>query len=118
MFGFVEEPIRSKTNLNSWKYLKDGTDLYYLSRAVARHETAGCRLGYGKTHNNCHGILSNGKPILFETEADSHKYFYGLWKNYYKEFPDDRLARRYSGNDRSEAWLKNVTFYYNKYKNS
>jgi len=90
-------------------------NLEKLSAAVAAAETGGCRFGYGATHNNCHGIKNfyTGEMIKFPDKKKSHAAFKKLWARKYKKFPNLRLAKIYTGNDRAKTWLKNVTNYYN-----
>lgn len=88
-------------------------DLDKLSMAVAMTETHNCRDTKGAALvNNCHGFKKNGKFIKFSSPAESHAYFKQLWAKSYKIFPTYRLAQIYSGNDRPNTWLKNVTYYY------
>lgn len=87
-----------------------------LSVAVAMQETHNCKDTRGAALlNNCHGFRKNGKFMSFSTQAESHEYFKQLWvRSYGGGFPTYRLAQIYSGNDRPDNWLKNVTYYYNK----
>ena len=49
----------------------------------------------------------------YKTKADSYADFKRIWGAYYKTFPNLALAKKYSGNDRAQIWLNNVTkFYY------
>lgn len=95
------------------EYLEDGTDLNKLAYAVARHETANCTKGSGK-YNNCHGIIRNGGFVRYSTKEESYKDFKQLWKKWYKKFPDYELAHRYSGGDRTNEWIYNVTKFYHE----
>ena len=99
-------------------FLPDGTHLPTLAYAIAWQETHDCRLGYGASHNNCMGIMwwPDGvrTPVKYNSKEDSYNAFYELWKRKYKKFPDIHLAKKWSGSDRSEAWLKNVYYTYNK----
>ncbi|MFA5828906.1 MAG: hypothetical protein WC843_00200 [Candidatus Gracilibacteria bacterium] len=84
-----------------------------LSVAVAMQETHNCKDKTGSALlNNCHGFKKNGKFMKFNNQAESHAYFKQLWAKSYKTFPNLRLAQIYSGNDRAQTWLKNVTYYY------
>lgn len=93
-----------------------GPDMDALSTAVAMHETANCTKGYGATHNNCHGLMywPNGKrtAISFKSKDASHRHFKDVWARLYGDVPNRAMAKRYSGNDRSEAWYRNVTAFY------
>lgn len=93
-------------------------DLDKLAKAVARHETASCTKGAGKTHNNCFGIMQWNKKgqrsfKRYAAREDSFKDFKRIWAAYYGRFPDLKLAKKFSGNDRPQQWLSNVTTFYN-----
>ena len=91
---------------------------------MARHETASCTKGYGVTHRNCFGIKKGNtypcqtkkgsKMCNFSSHEESFKAFKIIWaKVYGGKFPNLALAKKYSGNDRAQIWLNNVTkFYY------
>lgn len=88
-------------------------DLDRLAIAVAQHETADCTKGVGVTHCNCHGIRQNGAFVRFDSRAASYHSFKLNWlKHYGDHFPTFADAVKYSGNDRADAWLKNVTQFY------
>jgi hypothetical protein len=99
--------------------LKDGTDLEKLAKAVAMHETKDCTLGNSAlVHNNAFGIMqwdSQGNRSFkkYESCEESYEDFERIWKTHYRVFPNEDLAKIYSGNDRHEAWLANVTKFYN-----
>jgi len=122
LVSMFENPVEwEKEKKESEYFLSDGTDLRKLSLAVAMHETRNCGIVTNFTVlDNCLGIKIQGKPAKFPATINgqrfetSHLYFRDLWKRLYGRFPDIELAIRYSGDDRPEAWLKNVThFYYN-----
>jgi hypothetical protein len=77
-------------------------------------ETNDCSKGYGKTHNNCHGILSKRKPIAFKNKKASYDYFKNLWtiSPHYQRFPTMKEAKKYTGNDSAKTWLIAVEQYY------
>jgi fatty-acid desaturase len=50
----------------------------------------------------------------YNTKEDSYKDFKRIWTSYYGWLPNLEKAKRYSWNDRAEAWLNNVLAYYNK----
>lgn len=94
-------------------------DLDKLADAVAMHETGYCKSpGSPKANarNNCWGIMHwpNGKRTLkrYATIQEGKEDFKRIWGTYYKQMPNLRLARTYSGNDKAAAWLKNVTHFY------
>lgn len=93
-------------------------DLDKLAKAVAMHETKDCGVNVGSALvNNCFGIRGwdkNGKPYFkkYATKEDSYKDFKRIWSTYYGQFPNTALAKKYSGNDRPQSWLANVSHYY------
>lgn len=89
-------------------------DLNKLAYAVSMQESKGCDSYIARMYNNCFGIRRGGKWQAYVRQEDSFADFKQLWAKYYKRFPDLALARKYSGDDRAEAWLKNVTYFYNK----
>lgn len=52
-------------------------------------------------------------PCYFKSPEESHRRFKQIWSKSYKTFPDIAAARKYTGNDNAETWLKNVKYYYN-----
>ena len=105
-----------------WRYLEDGTDLYALAKSVSKHETHDCTKGYGKTHNNCFGIMQwdrQGRRSArkFKTEQEAYTEFYRVWRKFYNKFPTKSLAVKWSGNDRADHWYNNVVYFYNQYTN-
>jgi hypothetical protein len=58
----------------------------------------------------------NGKRSFkrYEKIEDSYTDFKRIWSSFYGGFPTLKQAKRYSGNDRSEIWLYNVKFFYEK----
>lgn len=113
--GVLPEPTPPKAATPS---AATSYDLDKLAKAVARHETGGCTLGSGRTHNNAFGIMQwkNGKRSFkrYETCEQSYEDFKRIWTAYYGRFPDLALAKKYSGNDRPNQWLSNVTAFYNE----
>ena len=97
-------------------------DLDRLARAVGRHETAGCTKGYGAEYNNCVGMKNGGTApcprigrnnmCIYEHPEESYAAFKKVWGKWYRTMPTIELARRYSGNDKAESWLANVTYFY------
>jgi hypothetical protein len=91
-----------------------GYDLDKLAKAVAKHETNDCKAKVGAAvYNNCFGIKYNGKFARYKTKQASYDDFKRIWSTYYKKFPNHALAKKYSGNDRPQTWLSNVTLFYN-----
>lgn len=97
-----------------------GLDLDKLAYAVSMAETGGCKDGTAIKRNNCFGIMSwpSGKrtPKWYNTQQESFEDFKRIWAKSYKRFPDIVLARKWTGNDKPQQWLKNVTYHYNNYK--
>lgn len=89
-------------------------DLDKLAYAVSMHESKGCNSFVARYYNNCFGIRRGGKWQGYTTQQDSFDDFKDIWRKYYGGFPTLEMAERYSGKDRAEAWLNNVTYYYNK----
>lgn len=52
---------------------------------------------------------------IYEKPEDSYQAFYKIWSTWYKKFPNQEMAKRYSGNDRAHYWLTNVTAFYQEY---
>jgi len=85
-----------------------------LARAVARHETANCTTGIGPQTNNCFGIrdFTTDWFKFYDTPEDSYKDFKRIWSTYYKGFPTVKMAEKWSGKDRVDAWMCNVEKFY------
>jgi len=100
------------------KLLPDGTDLEKLAKAVALHETNDCTKGNSAIiHKNAFGIREcyGGRCYGFKTYRNCEESFLDferIWSSYYNKFPDIELARKYSGNDRADSWLRNVKNFY------
>lgn len=93
-------------------------DVAKLCRAIAEHETHNCRDKTNSTAvNNCHGIRTwkNGVPHFkrFASRDGSYTDCERIWTAYYGRFPDLALAKKWSGNDKAQSWLNNVTHFYN-----
>ncbi len=92
-------------------------DLEKLATAVALHETHDCTdtTGAALVHNAV-GIMTwkDGHRHFkaYTTCAESKEDFKRLWAKSYHTFPTLALAERYTGTDRAETWLKNVTYFY------
>lgn len=101
-------------------------DMQALAKAVAWHETKLCTLGVGEKHNNCFGIkngntapcprIARNNMCIYEDPKDSYVAFEKIWLAWYAGEPTIEKARRWSGNDNAESWLKNVTAKYEEYK--
>ena len=73
-------------------------------------------------YNNCHGIkngntapctkIGRNRMCIYDSTDESYEAFKKIWSTWYKEYPDMRLAIRYSGNDRPATWLASVNQYY------
>lgn len=98
-------------------WLPDGTHLPSLAKAIAWHETHDCTKGYGASHNNCFGIKDfyTGKMRYYRNKEHAYKHFYQIWKGgLYGQFPDEFLAKRWTGKDRYKSWLVTVNQVYNR----
>jgi hypothetical protein len=95
-----------------------------LSYAVAVAETSNCTLGYGVSHNNCHGIKKGNtypcktkgrsKMCNFATKEESFTAFKVIWKKWYGGMPTLHTAGHWTGNDNAVTWMSNVKSAYNK----
>ena len=87
-------------------------DIDRLAAAVAAHETCNCTCGTAD-RNNCMGIRRGGAFAIYSSKESSYEHFKRIWGDpdgYYRgAYPTIGLARKYSGNDRAEDWLRNVT---------
>ncbi len=87
-------------------------------------ETKNCTEWYWKTHNNCFWIKHwNTVPCLwvpkmamckFDTPEESYEAFKIIWTKWYWELPNKNKAITWTWNDRSQIWLDNVLYFYNK----
>ena len=94
-----------------------------LAIAVGVAETSGCTRGFGKLYNNCVGLkngntapcerVGRNRMCIYDTPQESLEAFKIVWVKWYRRFPDKRLANKYSGKDRADTWLANVTTKYN-----
>lgn len=93
-------------------------DLDKLAHAVAFAETAGCTDGTAIKRHNCFGIMHwpNGKrePKYYKSHAESYADFKRIWSKNYGRFPDEALARKWTGNDHPDTWLANVRHKYSQ----
>lgn len=91
-------------------------DIDKLAEAVAIAETSGCNRGSGVSHNNCFGVMHwpNGVRTLktYSTKQESYDDFKRIWSSFYGRFPDEALARKWTGNDSPDTWLRNVKIAY------
>jgi len=86
-------------------------------KAVACAETSCGTRGAALSKNNAHGIMAwkNGQRYLrtFKNLDESYKACEELWDRVYQRLPDHKLAKKYTGNDHPETWLKNFYLVYN-----
>lgn len=95
-------------------------DLDKLAHAVAYAETGHCKDGTAIKKKNCFGIMRFWKEKgvrkrtakTYNTIEEGFADFKRIWTTYYKRFPDDELAKHWTGKDNWETWIKNVRFYY------
>lgn len=92
-------------------------DLDKLAHAIAHSETGDCTKGAGVSRNNCFGVMTyaSGKRELkaYKTKEESYADFKRIWAAYYKVFPTNALAKKWTGNDNPKQWLENTTYHYN-----
>lgn len=101
-----------------------GLNLDKLAYAVAMAETKNCREGIGLRYNNCFGIKSgNTAPCsnvgynnmcIYEDPLEGYEAFKKIWSTWYKVFPTQHLAGKWTGGDNPGGWLITVTQYYNE----
>jgi hypothetical protein len=90
-------------------------DVKKLCRAIGWHETHNCQdkgPGAAANRNNCVGIKPGGQFKSYQTPEDSYQHCEQIWSKNYGRFPDLALARKWSGNDKPQTWLQNVSSYY------
>jgi len=112
------------TELYEKTHEKVWVDLDKIAYAVAMAETGNCKLGYWKTHNNCFWIkhwntvpctwVPKWKMCKFESKEESYEAFKKIWGKWYKDYPNYKLAHRWTWWDRVDTWLKHVNLYLNK----
>ena len=93
-------------------------DLDKLVRSIAMHETKGCTIGSGASHNNPGGVMTwktgTRKFKYYNNCEEGYEDMKRIWRTYYKTYPNIALAKKWSGNDRAHSWLRNVNYWYNK----
>ena len=117
MIVSVETPVLEK--------IAPGVDLDKLASAIAWAETHNCELGYGDTYNNCFGLkngsiapcdkIGNNNMCVYNSPEESYAAFKKVWaKGYGGKFPTLAMAQTWTGSDRADIWLGNVTESYHK----
>jgi hypothetical protein len=48
------------------------------------------------------------EPKWYGSHEESFADFKRIWSTYYKRFPDMALAKKWTGDDNAESWLRNV----------
>ena len=99
----------------------DDFDLDLLARAVAWAETHDCGVGNSAAINNCFWIMQwdkywNRSYKSYNTPEESYEDFKRIWTKGYRGYPNMVAAKSWTGNDRPESWLRNVTYYYETHK--
>lgn len=118
-----ETPKTTEAIQSEAKQPEANFDIDKLAYAVSMAETSGCTKGYGKEYNNCFGIkngsiapcekIGRNRMCVYEKTEDSFEAFKKIWsQGYGTRFPTYKDAQAYSGNDRPDTWLSNVTHYY------
>jgi len=90
-------------------------DMDKLAMAVALQETGYCTSKGSPTansRNNCWGIMGRNGLKAYKTKEEGKADFIRIWNTYYGGIPTYKQAKRYSGNDKAEAWYYNVLFAY------
>lgn len=116
----VVTPVKPTPTPEKPKETQIGYDLDKLAHAVAFAETGHCTDGTAIKRNNCFGIMSwdkngNRYPRYFKSHEESFTEFKRIWVKYYGRFPDKKLADKWTGKDKPDSWLQNVTTYYNSH---
>jgi len=95
-------------------------DLDKLAWAVGMHETKYCTSPGSPTankRNNCWGIMTWEKGYrelkTYSTTDEGKEDFKRIWSSFYGGLPTYQDAKRYSGEDKAEAWYYNVLWAYN-----
>jgi len=91
-------------------------DIDKLATAVALQETKYCTSPNSPTankRNSCWGVMGKNGLKAYKTKEDGEADFKRIWTKYYGGIPTFEQAKRYSGNDKAEAWYYNVLFAYN-----
>ena len=93
---------------------EDGGQVDYarLAKAIGWAETSNCTTGTAR-YFNCTGIRRGGRFVHYKSKEDSYRDTAEIWRNYYKRFPDIKLADKWTNKDRSATWLKTVKQHYN-----
>lgn len=102
---------------------KNTFDIDRLAKAVAMHETADCKKWTWIKYDNCFWIRNgNTAPCkktstwgfcIYDTPSESYEAFKKIWSKNYGWLPTLEMAKRWSWNDRPEAWRNNVLYFYN-----
>lgn len=107
------KPIKE---LEAQPKVKAGIDYDKLFHAVSMAESGGCKSSVAKKTNNCVSIMAwkNGKRYIrkFESIEANKQAFIELWSSHYGRLPDYALAKKYTGNDKPNIWLKAVNQHY------
>jgi len=51
---------------------------------------------------------------IYDSPEESYEAFVIIWSKWYKTFPTLTQAKRWSGNDSADTWLRHVKIAYNK----
>ncbi len=100
-------------------------DMDKLAYAIRMAETGDCTKGYGLEYNNCYGIkngsiapceeIGRNRMCMYKKPEDSTEAFKQIWiKGYGGQFPSYKAAQVWTGSSNPQAWINNVSFYYNK----
>lgn len=99
-------------------------DIDRLAYAIAMSETKNCRAWIWVKYNNCFWIkngwiapcsrVGKNNMCIYSSPSESYTAFKKIWKKVYKKFPNYKIAKTWTGNDKPAMWLQNVNYYYNK----
>lgn len=102
--------------------LSPNFDIDKLAKAVAMAETSWFKKWYWLSHNNGQWIkhwntvycpwVPKMAMCKFKTQQESNRAFVTIWEKRYKWFPTLSMAKKWTGEDNAEDWLRIVKFYY------
>ena len=105
---YYDSPLIAKNEYNPT------VDIPKLCRAIGGHESGHGTSNLAKNNNNYHGIRRKGAYMAYATKEESYRDCEAIWRSKsYGRFPDMKLAKRWSSQSASGAWLKSVTSIYN-----
>ncbi len=97
-------------------------DYMRVAKAISCAETSCGRDGTAVHRNNCCGVMRFWKdekgnrqraPKYYKKYEDSLHETARIWEEHYKELPNIALAKKWTGNDSPNIWMKNFYVAYN-----